>query len=522
MLKDNMLNSLQKQISDLQLSVKEISELRKGNDLEDNLNAMTNQNNALLEEISGKNKEIMNLNGEIKSLKQQLTQKDKILTQNYNNLLEKHNSENVKKMEEIKEITKEILCLKDNFKEITDENSSYKNEIKSLTAEIRELKGTIEKSNKESAGKLYRKKIKINKKAVSKKPIFSKEVNLNTINDKRKRNENNVSQSIEKLSTKLNLDTSLDIDLGSDKFVESKDFKLSNGTLMTVYPDKTGKNILCFDPVNKVFSLKDYSDFNNFEESYKQSLENNLSTLFFNLDGCLYIITGPNCDQLFKYNPQKRTMNKIAALRNNHSAGVLLSFGDSLICVSGEFNKKLEIYSKKSWEEIAELNIERANACANIINNQFLFVFFGYNIMTNRLLNTIEYMDLTDIENSEFKYLRYRNDEDLNMNLAGMMSVNYNDEKIIFLGGVQGDFEHYLGEFYQLKLGKNYTGSNAKVEKTGRKLLDSYKNDGYYFNCGMHCFTNGQNKTCTEAFDKLGNAHVVEEENMVHDIVYLK
>ena len=80
----------------------------------------------------------------------------------------------------------------------------------------------------------------------------------------------------------------------------------------------------------------------------------------------------------------KKTMNKLCNLKNNHSNGNLLYFENNIICLSGDYNKKVEIYSinKNEWDDLPEMLKERSNSNACILNNKenkYILNLFGYN-----------------------------------------------------------------------------------------------------------------------------------------------
>ena len=63
----------------------------------------------------------------------------------------------------------------------------------------------------------------------------------------------------------------------------------------------------------------------------------------------------------------KKTMNNLCGLKNNHSNGALIDLGkNNLLCISGYFNKKMELFSisKNNWiDYLSETLIERSNLC---------------------------------------------------------------------------------------------------------------------------------------------------------------
>ena len=67
------------------------------------------------------------------------------------------------------------------------------------------------------------------------------------------------------------------------------------------------------------------------------------------------------------YNQSNKTMKKLENLNFNHKNGNLVSFNDKIYCISGDYTKKVELYSKinNKWNIVSELNQEQAR-CIDI------------------------------------------------------------------------------------------------------------------------------------------------------------
>ena len=147
------------------------------------------------------------------------------------------------------------------------------------------------------------------------------------------------------LSTKLNLNTDLSLSESekSNKNINKIDISintnntnniklLSQATIFTIYYKYNKISILAFDYENKTFSFHDFSDLNNFNKNYKESLNNNNNgNLFLNIDRYLYIITGKNYNMLYIYDSINKTMNKLSELKYNHSNGNLIYYENNLL-----------------------------------------------------------------------------------------------------------------------------------------------------------------------------------------------
>jgi len=366
------------------------------------------------------------------------------------------------------------------------------------------------------------------------------------INQKAKINYNSLS-----LSSKLNLDTNLSLseenenenendnfnannDSNNNKIKIKRNIKISTKTFFTIYYNYDKPIILAFDVENKTFSFHDYSDFGNFEENYKLSVNDNDNNnknngnIFITIDTNLYIITGKNHDMLYMFDSIKKTMIKLCDLKNNHSNGNLLNYENNIICLSGDFNKKVEIYSinKNEWNDLPEMLIERSNSNSCILNikeNKYILNLFGYNLLSKEYLNTIEYLNIND-KSSNWEYLQYNNPSLLSLNISKFFCINYNDKKIIIIGGYNGKDNKYNDKFIQIIFNSEeiyLENSDNIVEETNRKLKDIDINKKYNFYNGYKSYYNElSNELFYEVFDDEFNCHLFQSSNLAHDIYY--
>ena len=457
-------------------------------------------------------------------------------------LMKDNNEINNMKNELIKK-NKEILEYKSKINLLTKELEFYKNEIKKYI--INKKVNSINKKYPETH-LIYRKKSKDDIKTnISEYNLYQKEKNnlknkkkvgniieINYINENIDKDNKNISiknkrnDKIIDLSCKLNIKT--DLELTKDKEYISSYFQnknISDKCIYTISSLTKSKSILCFDFLNKNFSFRDYADFGEFQENYLLSFENNNiysknNSIFLVINYNFFIVTGENCDMLYVYNSLKRTMNKLCSLKNNHSNGTLINYSNDIICISGNYNKKVELYnqSKNKWINLPELQIERRNSIACIMKNKFIFCLFGYNLPSRQYLNTIEYLDIENYKKSSWRYLKYKNENLLSLYITGALGINYNDEKIIIIGG---NIENKPNEyFYQIIISENFENDKESyAEKIKRKYKDIDKNKYYIFNKGYNRFYDNNNLFYL-AFDDYLRAHLFQVNNMAHDVFY--
>jgi hypothetical protein len=242
-------------------------------------------------------------------------------------------------------------------------------------------------------------------------------------------------------------------------------------------------------------------------------------------------------------------MTQYSDLKYNHSNGTMISYCNKIICLSGDLTKKVEIYSEEdsTWLELPEMQVERNSFSACIIKNRYLFAFFGYNIPSKSYLNTIEYFDIVNYninimnmritnninDNVYWKNLEYNyfnNKPSLNkINLVGAISINYKNEKIIFLGGKNGLYDDNEEGYYQLILDDTNMKSkdlNGYIEKIKTKELSKF-NNCYYFNFSYKYIEElNQDNILKEpafvAFDSNHFVHLVKLSTMNHEIYNFK
>ena len=337
------------------------------------------------------------------------------------------------------------------------------------------------------------------------------------------------------LSSKLNLDTNLSLsdenEIADNKTnVIQRNIDISPKTIFTIYHNYEKPMILAFDIENKTFSFQDYSDFGNFEENYQLSFStkeynnnSNEGNLYITIETNLYIITGKNHDMLYMFDSIKKSIIKLCSLQNNHSNGSLLNYENNIICCSGDYNKKVEMYSinKNEWTNLPEMLIERSNSFACLVNNKdnkYIFNVFGFNSQTKEYLNTIEYLILNQ-KDSNWNLLKYNNPNLISLNLSNLFCVNYYDNKIIIIGGYNGKDNKYINKFIQFILDKDNFENNIIVEETERKFKDIDINKKYLF-CKGYKNYNDNNEIFYEVFDNQFNCHLFQKSNLAHDVFY--
>ena len=430
-----------------------------------------------------------------------------------NNIIDQLKMELLQKNQKIIEYQNKFIALQSDIE-------FYKNEINKLI--VKENKYLIDKTNQEDNKLVYRRK-----------NYEEMDNNLNNNYIKIIENENNSNyfrrnEKQSEFNSKLKLKTDLNIDY-EHYLTFNKIHQISDKCIFAISSLTKSKSILCFDYTTKSFSFLDYADFGDFQDNFSKSLENikedqKNKSVFLTVNYNFYIITGENCDLFYVYNALERTINKLCSLKNNHSNGVMMDYNGNIVCIGGSYNKKVELYNqaKNEWNDLPELQIERSEFSAVLFRNKYIFCLFGFNLPTKQYLNTIEYLDIENYNKSSWKYLKYKNENLLSLYLSCSLSLNFNDKKIIIVGGNNGQENIPNEYFYQLIISNNFENNkNSYIEKTKRKLKDIYKNKCYLFNKGHHIFSDYKN-TFYMTFDSELRVHLFHINNMAHDVFYLE
>ena len=457
---------------------------------------------------------------------------------NENQKLKKQIADNKKYIskltDENKKITNQRLSDQKNITDLVEKNKILNNQIINLQEEnknlIRKMNNLESERTKikpykyqnklfkdliiESEGRLNYNGIpsSINNNINNSNDSFKKIVTTSTTTSKQI-----INTSLSKLMNKLKIETDLSINsIENNKKKVLHNYNIENLGDNLIFKINSGNNIMCYDFTNNNFYFFDFADYNNFSNNFITD-ENN-GNIFLSYNSILYIVTGKNSDLFYEFNPQKKAMDKLSSLNNNHSKGSLIPYKNSIICLSGEHNKKCEIYSihKNEWNEMPEMNFERSEFGTCIINEQYLFSIFGFNSPKNEYLNNVEYLDLLN-ENGYWKNLDYKSDN-FSLYIKGLLALNYFDNKIILIGGFNGELNKPVENFAQIILGNNFD-KEIYVENVDRKLKDIHKNKCYMFSNGYTQRIDEKGRIYNIAYDNDERIHIFEMQNMLHDVI---
>ena len=337
--------------------------------------------------------------------------------------------------------------------------------------------------------------------------------------------------------------------------IENNSYKKESKSIFALYYSKNNINkaqnfqisVISFDPEEISFKIKKIEN-KNFNKYFYESINkanNTNKNIYLMKNEDYYIVTGGNSNKFYKYKFTNNRLEQKCDLTYNHSNGGMICYEGQIICLGGNFTKKVEVFSENNniWIDLPEMNVERSYFSSCIIKERYLFVFFGYNYQNMKYLDSIEYFDILEYNlsiinnNSQksdhicWKYLKYNffNSNPINnkINLIGAVAINYLNEKIIFLGGnncskKENECEYYQFIFDEDDLNRSEINSyferiiSKNVNSSGKKFLFCYD---YKYIEELDRNNNMKEHTLA-AFDKNYNVHLIKLSTMNHEIYH--
>ena len=291
------------------------------------------------------------------------------------------------------------------------------------------------------------------------------------------------------------------------------------------------KRILRFDLENKMFKLIEFADFGNFEYNYIAQ-----GSTFLNILDGLLIVTGDNHDLFYYYSHSKHTMNKLAKLTDNHIFGTLIyvEASNSVICLSGSRSKSVESYfnddmlsnflkrkirkipspnkNKNSWIRLPDLNEERTNCPFIFLDTKYIYGFFGYDITNKRYLETIERLDLENLE--KWEIINFKSDKNNSIFKKGHSIIKLTDTDLLLLGGYDGNSDSPCDNlcFFNM-INSEYSTSDKRFPD-----VDTKKHYSFQKNSNSSPFIDINNKLHYAAIDEKNAIHIVEVKSLKYDL----
>ena len=286
-----------------------------------------------------------------------------------------------------------------------------------------------------------------------------------------------------------------------------------NNYLFSIFDEN---RIIVFNTITKTFLINEFID-----ESYSKFKLNYFSkgSLLLNGNDSLYIVTGNNFDMLYQYEPYKNIMRLLGKFKNNHINGGLLINSNIIYCLTGNFNNKVEkfnIKEKQFIENKENMKVERSEASYIIINKKYIFSFFGFNVIQNKYINSIEFSELNS--NMNWKFIDILNNFNNSiLELKGHCIINHNkNDHFLILGGynVKKNPNEYI-----IKCEINLNEKEICILNLEKKFETILNKETYLFS---YFFENDNLSNEKYIFDRKNNIHYFNTSQIKRDIFYLE
>ena len=357
-----------------------------------------------------RNKLIKNKN----NIKEPIKKNNKLIQQkNPNNNNENKIIEDKNKMIKSNEIPKEILI---------EKNNNIFRELKSI-------------KNGKGKNKLSTKNEDNNNKILNIKAIKAQNNNLNNIKLKNILTETNFNEHNKIDNNKIKSKNSSydNILINNSPKINKISFQRKGKYIYTI---NNNGQFLSYSIELKQFIYINISIIKGWKDFYFSYYKNNSEgSLLLNTLGGLFVLTGDNYNKLFYYSQYKNSIYLIKTFKTSHKYGgmLLTKDGNKIIILGGESSNEVILFDMQKNEiiNLPNLKHKRINSSYNLINDRYIFAFFG------RGNNTIEYLDLNNIKNS-WNILNYKSNN-IFEELEGHIDFNIKNNVIIIVGGRNND-----------------------------------------------------------------------------------
>ena len=277
-------------------------------------------------------------------------------------------------------------------------------------------------------------------------------------------------ESISKINEKKNKpDYNIVMDINYMKWEDRNMIEL-------IFPEKGGKSVFIFNPLlNKIEQI-----FLDIEEGFPLCL-----ALFNRLPYCFCsggkVKYDDEYEELVEFYTIRRTgLNNFEQInlpnmleeKSNHCL-FDIPYLNSICALGGTDSRDVEIFNleEKNWESLPELNCVREGPSCCVINDTFLYCFFGYDTENSEFLTSIEKLDLE--QKQEWELLNpYGNKLLMKKKFSACIHYRLNFEEKVFIVGGKNALNNESQEWMVYNEIKN------TIEKMGSNL--PYKSS---FNC---------------------------------------
>ena len=270
----------------------------------------------------------------------------------------------------------------------------------------------------------------------------------------------------------------------------------------------TRNYLLCFNLKQKKFISVDPKGYDVFYQSYTPN-----GSISYNTLSGLFVLSGPNFDTLYYYSSKNNSIIKFFTFKFNHQNGIIFLDKSSkyLLAVSGTNTNKVErlCFETQVIDELPSLNATRGEASCCLVND-VVYVFFGYSPEKKKCLDSVEYLDMKNVEEG-WKLIELNEKQ---FELKGVSVARLGAREMIIVGGENGKGEANKNMIY-------FNVDEKKMTKLEKTLPEGNKKKEYLFkkNSMFNFFAEGDT-ICYANIDDDNCVHVIDN-NLKYELFVL-
>ena len=270
----------------------------------------------------------------------------------------------------------------------------------------------------------------------------------------------------------------------------------------------TRNYLLCFNLKQKKFISVDPKGYDVFYQSYTPN-----GSISYNTLSGLFVLSGPNFDTLYYYSSKNNSIIKFFTFKFNHQNGIIFLDTSSkyLLAVSGTNTNKVEClcFETQVIDELPSLNATRGEASCCLVND-VVYVFFGYSPEKKKCLDSVEYLDMKNMEEG-WKLIELNEKQ---FELKGVSVARLGAREMIIVGGENGKGEANKNMIY-------FNVDEKKMTKLEKTLPEGDKKKEYLFkkNSMFNFFAEGDT-ICYANIDDDNCVHVIDN-NLKYELFVL-
>ena len=273
------------------------------------------------------------------------------------------------------------------------------------------------------------------------------------------------------------------------------------------------KRVVAYDFVKNSFEVIELVESERFEENFNKESVTSLNT-----DRGFFVITGMKSNLLFYYSHSEKRMKSLAELNSSHKSGGLVCHknNNSLYILSGNHVKNCEklVLTKSKLEDIPEMIYDRSHASYVILNENYLYAFFGYSYLNASYLDTIERINL-ESSDGVWEMVKYSFEGDVfSTSLKSFITIPKSEEEIYIFGGYDGKNRSNNKNLIKFNSSSSYIQYLPEIKSLFKLCLYDCTKENKALS-----YLKEKGESISAIFDDYFQLHLINNSNLDHQIL---